>query len=82
MSKGKRDELEEALNVLWDEIIEETHEFLAALARLRNAEQDSEEYDEQWGRIAAALFTLKLKAEDAYKLMEKVEELQTQKAQT
>ncbi len=74
----KRQELEEMLNVLWDEIIEETQEFLAALTRLRKAEPHSEAYDEQWGRIAAALFSLKLKADDAYKLMEKIEELEPQ----
>ena len=78
MSKATRHELEETLNVLWDEIIEETHEFLTALARLRGSERDSEAYDEQWGQMAAALFALKLKAEDAYKLMEKVEKLQAQ----
>jgi len=73
---AKRQELEEMLSVLWDEIIEETQEFLAALTRLHKAERGSEAYDEQWGRIAAALFSLKLKAEDAYKLMEKLEKLE------
>lgn len=77
---AKRQELEEALDVLWDEIIEETQEFLAALTRLHKAERDSDTYDEQWGRIAAALFALKLKAEAAYKLMEKVEKLEAQAA--
>ena len=76
----KRQELEEALHVLWDEIIGETQEFLAALTRLHKAERDSEAYDEQWGRIAAALYTLKLKAEEAYRLMERVEKLEAQTA--
>lgn len=78
---SKKQAWEETLNVLWDEVIEETQEFLAALTRLRKAERDSEAYDEQWGRIAAALFALKLKAADAYQLMEKVEELQAQEAE-
>lgn len=72
----KRAELKEALEVVWDEITEEALAFVAALSRLRRAEQDSAEYDKYWGELSAILFQLKLKAVDADKLMEKVEALE------
>lgn len=79
MSHAEREqELREALDALWDEILEEALEFSGALARLRKREPDSEPYDEQWGRLASALFNLKLKAEDAYRLMERIEALEAQ----
>ncbi len=76
--KLRKRELRETLDTLWDEVLEDALEFSSALARLRKLKPGSEAYDEQWGRIAAALFALKLKADDAYKLMEKIEELELQ----
>lgn len=72
----RRHELEEALEVLWDEITEATLQFVATLSRLRRAEKDSAEYDRLWGELSAILFQLKMKASDADKLMEKVEALE------
>jgi len=72
----KRQELEETLEVLWDEITEETLQFAATLSRLRRAGKDSAEYDRLWGELSAILFELKMKASDANKLMEKIETLE------
>lgn len=76
----KRRELDEALEALWDEIIEESHDLQVALARLRQAGKGSAEHDRYWGQTAAALFDLKLKAADSYKLMERLEALEEQAA--
>lgn len=78
----KQRELEETLEVVWDEIAEETLKFAATLSRLRRAEKDSAEYDKLWGELSAILFQLKLKAVDADKLMEKVEALEELEVKT
>lgn len=75
---NKYHELETTLDMLWDEISEETQDFLSNLTRLRESQRDSAAYDEQWGRIASALLVLKLKTDDAYKVMEKMETFEAQ----
>ena len=77
-AEHKRFELEAALEATWDEITEQALAFVATLSRLRRAEKNSADYDQQWGELAATLLQLKLKAADADKLMEKVEALESQ----
>lgn len=72
----RRRELEETLEVLWDEITEATLQFVATLSRMRRVKKDSAEYDKLWGKLSAILFELKMKASDADKLMERLETLE------
>ncbi|MBI1741871.1 hypothetical protein HYR54_02265 [Candidatus Acetothermia bacterium] len=72
----KKQEVEETVNVLWDEITEDALKFVTNLASLRRVPKDSDEYDDHWGEIAATLFELRLKSTEAYKRMEKLEALE------
>jgi hypothetical protein len=63
------------IQVLWDEIAEYSHRYLAALDAIRYAKDpDSDEFAEQWAEIAVSLFVMQLKIQDVLQEMERLEE--------
>lgn len=63
------------IQVLWDEIAEYSHRYLAALDAIQHLKDpDSDEFAEQWAEIAVSLFVMQLKIQDVLQEMERLEE--------
>jgi|GEM_PF-2302589 len=65
-------ELEEALEVVLDEVLEAARNFESKVKSLKNLKRSGSSYEGHHGELAAAAFLLKLKAEAAYETLEQL----------
>lgn len=67
-------ELEEALEVILDEVLEAAHAFESKVKNLKTLKRSgsSSSYEGHYGELAAVAFLLKLKAEAAYETLEQL----------
>jgi hypothetical protein len=65
-------ELEEALQVVLDEVFEAARDFESKVKSLRDVKQAGSGYEGHYGELAAAAFLLKLKAEAAHETLEQL----------